>query len=100
MCIRDSIIRLPRATFFFSSSRSFLLLFTCFPFHAGLFTTFYSLSLQRFCVRILPPVNIHPIPLVRIATHRTFKPAREPNRILGNLGLRRTAVVEFELGLD
>src|SRR5215510_3490977 len=76
------MMRLPKATFFLSSSSSLLLLATLLPLPTLRTEPLNSPFFDYWCaIPILSPLNVHPIPLIRIRSHRSFQPLSHTQRI-------------------
>src|SRR5215510_764963 len=77
------MIRLPKATLFLSSSRSLLLLATLCPLSClrtePLNTPLFD---DGSAIPTFSPLNVHPIPLIRIDPHGSFQPLSHAQRIL------------------
>src|SRR5262245_43056909 len=76
------MMRLPKATFFLSSSSSLLLLATFGPLSILRTKALNSPLFGDGCgVSIFSPLNVHPIPLLRIGSHGSFQPLRHTQRV-------------------
>src|SRR5262245_3526602 len=77
------MMRLPKATLFLSSSRSLLVFATFVPFPSlrtePLNTPLFG---DGSAIPIFSPLNVHPIPLIRIDPHGSFQPLSHAQRIL------------------
>src|SRR6185295_3300563 len=96
------MIRFPNATFFLSSSSSFLLAFTSIPFPNLDLRCLFQMRCfaDRMIVFTLPPANIHPIPLIGILPNGSLQPLSQSNGILSDLPLPSSRAIELQFGFD
>src|SRR5215475_1957304 len=76
------MIRLPKATLFLSSSRSLLLLATLCPLSCLRTEPLNTPLFDDGCaIPAFAPLNVHPIPLIRIGPHGLLQPLSHAQRI-------------------